>query len=235
MENVLNIPVLRGKFSCIFLKNLYSITIMTTLSATIRTDEKLGAVRAAGNIPAVIYGAGITTPISISIEREAFKKAWKMAGGSSAITLSTDEKKHDVLIHDFQIDPKTDIVIHADFLALDKSTKVIVGVELEFVGVSPAVKSGAGTLEKMLYEIEVEALPKDLPKNIEVDISKLENVHDQIHVKDLKIPAGVEVKNDPEDVVVVITGLQAEVEESTTDLSSIEVEKKGKKEDESAE
>ncbi len=209
---------------------------MTTISATIRGDEKLDAIRTSGSIPAVIYGAGITNPIHVSVEREAFKKAWKAAGGSSAITLSADGKNYDVLIHDFQIDPKTDVVIHADFLALDKSTKVTVGVELEFIGTSPAVKSGAGTLEKMLFEIEVEALPKDLPKNIEVDISNLVNVHDQIHVKDLAIPAGVDVKNDGDDVVVVITGLQEEVESPTDiDLSSIEVEKKGKKEDESAE
>lgn len=205
---------------------------MTTLSATIRNDEKLIAIRTAGSIPAVVYGAGITTPIHVSVEREMFKKAWKVAGGSSAITLSVDGKNHDVLIHDFQIDPKTDVVIHADFLALDKSTKVTVGVELEFVGVSPAVKSGTGTLEKMLHEIEVEALPKDLPKSIEVDISSLANVHDQIHVKDLKIPAGVELKTDEEDVIAVITGLNEETEETTeVDLSSIEVEKKGKKEE----
>lgn len=205
---------------------------MTTLSATIRTDEKLIGIRTAGSIPAVVYGAGIKTPIHISVEREMFKKAWKVAGGSSAITLSADGKNYDVLIHDFQIDPKTDIVIHADFLALDKSTKVTVGVELEFVGISPAVKSGTGTLEKMLHEIEVEALPKDLPKNIEVDISSLANVHDQIHVKDLKIPAGVELKTDLEDVIAVITGLNEETDETTeVDLSSIEVEKKGKKEE----
>jgi len=88
----------------------------------------------------------------------------------------------------------------------------------------------------MMHEIEVEGLPKDLPKSIEVDISSLENVHDQIHVKDLKIPSGVVAKNDPEDVVAVITGLQEEVESpAEIDLSAIEVEKKGKKEEETEE
>lgn len=209
---------------------------MTTISATIRnTSEKAEKIRAAGNIPAVIYGAGLDQSLSVSIERESFKKAWKAAGGSSAITLSVDGKNYDVLIHDFQIDPATDIVTHADLLALDKKTKVTVGVEIEFVGESPAIKSGSGTLEKMLHEIEVEALPADLPKNIIVDISTLENVGDQIHVKDLAIGKGVEVKNDPEDTVVVVTGLQEEVETLTEiDLSAIEVEQKGKKEDEEA-
>jgi large subunit ribosomal protein L25 len=208
---------------------------MTIISATIRGDEKLDAIRTAGNIPAVVYGAGITTPLHVSVEREAFKKAWKAAGGSTTVTVTADGKNYDTLIHDFQIDPATDMVIHADFLALDKTTKVTVGVELEFVGVSPAVKSGTGTLEKMLHEIEVEGLPKDLPKSIEVDISSLENVHDQIHVRDLKISSGIEVKTDADEVIAVITGLNVEEESTETteiDFASIEVEKKGKKEDE---
>ncbi len=205
---------------------------MTTISAHIRNaSEKLEAIRSAGNIPAVVYGAGIQAPMSISVEREAFKKAWKAAGGSSAITLSVDGKNFDVLIHDFQIDPATDNVIHADLLALDKATKVTVGVEIEFEGISPAVKAGTGTLEKMLHEIEVEALPADLPKNIIVDISKLENVGDHIQVKDLGVSSKVDVKNDPEDIVVVVTGLQEEVESADVDLSAIEVEQKGKKEE----
>jgi large subunit ribosomal protein L25 len=210
---------------------------MTTISATIRNaSEKLEVIRTAGNIPAIIYGAGIENPMSVSVEREALKKAWKSAGGSSAVTLTIDGKNYEVLIHDIQIDPKTDNAVHIDFMALDKKTKVTVGVEIEFVGESPAIKSGAGTLEKMLHEVEVEALPADLPKSIIVDITKLENVGDQIHVKDLVITKGVEVKNDPEDTVVVITGLQQETETTAeVDLSAIEVEQKGKKEDESAE
>ncbi len=205
---------------------------MTTLHATKRAaDQKLDILRAAGTIPAVIYGAGITEPLSISVEREIFKKAWKSAGHSTAITLDVDGKNYDVLIHDFQIDPATDGVIHADFMALDKLKKVTVSVELEFVGVAPAVKSGLGVLEKMLYEIEVEALPKDLPHNITVDVSTMIDADSQIHVKDLTIPTGVEVKNDTDEVVAVITEFKEEVESAPIDLASIEVAKKGKQEE----
>lgn len=205
---------------------------MTTLHATKRSpDQKLDAVRATGNIPAVVYGAGITEPLSVSVEREIFKKVWKSAGHSTAITLDVDGKNYDVLIHDFQIDPATDGVIHADFMALDKLKKVTVSVELEFVGVAPAVKSGLGVLEKMLYEIEVEALPKDLPHNVTVDVSTMVDADSQIHIKDLKIPTGVEVKNDPDEVVAVITEFKEEIESAPVDLASIEVEKKGKKEE----
>ena len=209
---------------------------MATLSATIRNaSDKIDAIRAEGSIPAVIYGAGISESIHVSVDRETFKKAWKMAGGSSAVTLSVDGKNYDVLIHDFQIDPRTDTVIHADFLVLDKTVKVTVEVELEFIGVSPAVKANLGSLEKPLHAIEIEALPKDLPKSIEVDISGLADVHDQIHVRDIKVPAGVTIKTDLEEVVAVITGPHEEKEEASApiDLESIEVEKKGKKEEES--
>jgi large subunit ribosomal protein L25 len=207
---------------------------MTQLQATLRDQNiTLDALRAAGTIPAVIYGSGISESMHVGVDRELFKKAWKAAGSSTAVTLSIDGKNHDVLIHDFQVDPKTDMVIHADFLVLNKLVKVTVSVELEFVGVSPAVKSGLGILEKTLHEIEIEALPKDLPKNIEVDISGLESIHDQIHVKDLKIAPGIEVKTGADEVVAVIGGLQEEVESTgEIDLESIEVEKKGKKDDE---
>ena len=211
--------------------------IMTQLQATLRnTDDKLDALRAAGSIPAVLYGAGISESIHVGIDKDLFKKAWKAAGHSTAITISVDGKNYDCLIQDFQIDPRTDTVIHADLFALDKSTKVTVHVELEFVGVSPAVKAGMGTLEKPVHEIEVEALPKDLPKSIEVDISGLENIHDQIHVRDLKVASGIEIKTDADEVVAVITGIKEETEDSEpVDLSSIEVEQKGKKEEEAGE
>jgi large subunit ribosomal protein L25 len=174
---------------------------MTTLQATNRAaDENVAGLRTSGKIPAVIYGSGIKTPIAITVDREAFKKAWSQAGSSTAVTVTGAGEDHDVIIHDFQIDPRTDMVIHADLLALDKNTKVTVKVELEFVGTSPAVKAGLGILEKALHELEVEALPANLPKTLSIDISSLVDIHSQIHVKDIALPKGVEIKgHDAED------------------------------------
>ncbi len=208
---------------------------MTTLQATNRNaDESVSNLRASGKIPAVIYGSGIKTPISISIEREAFKKAWAQAGSSTSVTVTGAGEDHDVIIHDFQIDPRTDMVIHADLLALDKNTKVTVKVELEFVGTSPAVKAGLGILEKALHEIEIEALPANLPKSLTIDISGLTDTDSQIHIKDISLPKGVELKgHEANDVVALISVIADEVEGAPTaiDFDSIEVEKKGKKED----
>ena len=209
---------------------------MTQLQATTRgAGESAEALRSAGKIPAVIYGAGVQNTLSISVNREDFKKAWAAAGSSTAVTLTGADGEHDCIIHDFQIDPRTDQVIHADFLALDKNTKVTVKVELEFIGESQAVKDGHGVLEKALHEIEVEALPANLPKSIPVSIHLLDTPNAQIHIKDLQLPAGVVVKgHEPEDVVALIAAIKEESEESAApiDFASIEVEKKGKKEEE---
>jgi large subunit ribosomal protein L25 len=209
---------------------------MTQLSATLRAKgQSADVLRKEGKIPAVIYGSGITSPLSVAIEREAFKKAWASAGSSTAVTVTGAGDDHDVIIHDFQIDPTTDTVIHADLLALDKNTKFTVSVELEYVGVSEAVKSGLGVLEKPIHEIEVEALPANLPKSIAVDISPLMSINSQIHVSDLQLPKGVEIKgHESTDVVALISAIKEEKEEASApiDFASIEVEKKGKKEEE---
>jgi len=208
---------------------------MTQLQATIRGEgESVEALRSAGKIPAVIYGAGVKDTISVAVNREDFKKAWATAGSSTSVTIKGAGTDHDCIIHDFQIDPRTDQVIHADFLALDKNKKVTVTVELEFIGESQAVKDGFGVLEKALHEIEVEALPANLPKSIEVSIHLLDTAHSQIHIKDLRLPEGVEIKgHEPEDVVALVASIKEESEEAAApiDFASIEVEKKGKKED----
>ncbi|HIH52525.1 MAG TPA: 50S ribosomal protein L25, partial [Nanoarchaeota archaeon] len=106
-----------------------------------------------------------------------------------------------------------------------------VKVPLEFIGISNAVKNGLGNLVKVLYEVEVEALPKDLPHNLEVDISKLETVENQIFVSDIKLPTGVAIIVNEREIVASIV-LQVEEKEEVAppiDLSAIEVEKKGKK------
>jgi large subunit ribosomal protein L25 len=205
---------------------------MITLNAQLRTEKNLVKIRENGDIPAIVYGNTMKEPISVMVNREDFKRAWKTAGGSTAIHLVLDGKKHDVLIHDFQIDPIIDMVNHADFMVIDANTEVTVDVELEFVGVSPAVKAGIGHLEKMLHEISVEALPKDLPHNIVVDISELANVGDQIRVSNLVIPKGVTITgHEDTDVVVVISGHQEETDSiGSIDFDSIEVAKKCKKE-----
>ncbi len=197
--------------------------------------QSLTTLRKGGEIPAVFYGAGKTnTPIVVSSVE--FKKVWRNAGESSAVVVKTEKGDVDVLIHEVQVDPVTEEPIHVDFLAIDMKKKIKVKVPFEFTGISEAVKSGLGNLVKALYEVEVEALPKDLPHSLSVDISKLATVEDNVFISDIKLPIGVVVMADPEAVVASIV-LQVEEKEEAppVDLSAIEVEKKGKKDEEGVE
>ncbi len=207
---------------------------MITIHATNKdTSMTMAQIRAAGLIPAVLYGGGIEGSLAVTLKKDEFKKAWQEAGTSSAISVVASNGTHDALIHEFQTDPMTGAVIHADLMILEKGKVVEVEVELEFVGVSPAVKSNLGSLTKNLHTIEVEAMPKDLPQNIEVDISSLANVHDHITAGDLKLPNGVTLKTEADSIVAVINAAHEEEAESgdtTIDFASIEVEKKGKEE-----
>jgi large subunit ribosomal protein L25 len=205
-----------------------------TLNATLRDarGKKNEALRTAGEMPAVVYGPKYESQ-SIVINAHEFSKVLKEAGESTIITLSGVGKDADVLIHDVDVDPVTGEVRHADLYAIESGKTLHLRVPIEFVGESPAVKQGA-VITKVLHDIEIEALPKDLPQHITVDVSVLANVHDMIHVKDLVLPAGVVVKENPEEIVAVASEVKEEVDEAPTaiDMSAIEVEKKGKTETE---
>ncbi|MFA6432505.1 MAG: 50S ribosomal protein L25 [Candidatus Paceibacterota bacterium] len=190
---------------------------------------QLAKIREAGKMPAVYYGPKeASTPIMVPLT--AFKKAWKQAGESSVLVLKDGTNEHEALIHEVDVHPLSGEPRHADFYVIEKGKKVKVGVTLVFTGVAPAVKDKGGILVKVLREIEVEAAPKDLPRELIVDISKLVELTDVIHVKDVKAPAGVEFKINPDEVVASITEAKEEVVEAPTaiDMSAIEVEAKGK-------
>jgi large subunit ribosomal protein L25 len=198
--------------------------------------EKLEVIRKAGDIPAVFYGAGKPTT-HISLSKVDFKKVWRDAGESSAVKIEMPEGGVDVLIHEVQVDPITNEPIHADFLAIDMNKKIRVKVPLMFEGTPGAVKSGIGNLVKVLHEIEVEALPADLPHDLVIDVTQLNTLEDSALVSDVKMPSGVTAINPATDVVASIVAQVEEKEEEAApvDLSAIEVEKKGKKEEEGAE
>lgn len=197
---------------------------------------KLESIKKAGFMPAVYYGRKKeSTPIQI--KKSEFLKAWKNAGESTVIKLNTPSGELEALIHAVDLDPITDEPRHADFYIFEKGHKVEIAVPLEFVGISPAVKDLGGVLMKILHEIKVEAEPSNLPHQIEVDISPIIELEGQILAKDIIMPKGVELMEHPEEVVVTVATPKAEEKEeevAPADLSQIEVEKKGKKDEEGA-
>lgn len=207
---------------------------MLTLTAQARdTKESASKIREAGNIPAVFYGAKETsTPISVSMGE--FIKVWKEAGESAVITLKTASGDKDALIHVVERDPVKDTPQHIDFYVVEAGKKVDIEVPLTFIGVAPAEKELGGTLVKVLHELHVEAMPKDLPQEVEVDISSLVDFESQITAKDIALPSGVTLLTDSEEVIAVVNEAKEEDEASSgeIDMSAIQVEKKGKEETE---
>ena len=206
---------------------------MTTLDIKKRANtENNDALRKAGFLPSVVYGKKTpSTPISVSTKD--FLKVWKVAGESGVVNLKGDSN-FDVLIHEVSYDPVSDAPIHVDFYAFEKGKKIEVDVPLEFVGVSGAVKDLGGSLVKVLREIKISADPMHIPHSVEVDISSLVAFDSQIVASDLKLPAGVDLVEKPEEVVASVAEPKADEPEETApvDLSAIEVEKKGKVEKE---
>ena len=190
--------------------------------------ESLSKLRKEGKIPAVFYGKKEKST-SIKLPYAIFEKTLKEAGESTIIHLKGEGISTDALIHEVDLDPVTDKPRHADFYAIEKDKKLEVKIPLEFIGVSPAVKDLGGILVKVMHEVEIEALPKDLPHKLVVDISTLVNFESVIVAGDIKLPAGVELKEKPTEIVASVYEPKEEVvEEKPVDLSAIEVEKKGK-------
>lgn len=219
---------------------------MNKLTATMRSKtDKLSTIRNNGMVPAVVYGARVENQ-RISVSSIDFQKILKIAGESSTIVLELKNdkeevlpsgknesvKKIDVLIHEVQVDPIKGFPIHIDFLAIDMNKPVQVAIPLEFTGVAPAEKDGLGVLVKVMHEVEIEALPKDLPHNFSIDLSILVALDGQIHVGNISLPKGVKMITDGSEIIALIAPIKEEiVESSPVDLSTIEVEKKGKKEE----
>ncbi len=194
-----------------------------TVTAT-RREEKTGSkknnsFRARGSIPAVYYGKK-NPATSILVDTKSFEKVFEETGESTVVTIDVDGEKIDTLIHDVQVHPVTGRVIHADFYVFDKDQKTTVSVELVFRGESPAEKDGL-VINKTMYELEVEALPMNLPNELVVDMTQVKDVESVITAGDITLPTGV--------VVSVSEEREEEPDETEeeVDMDAIEVEGKG--------
>ena len=209
---------------------------MISLKATTRKEfgKKTKSMKANGLVPAVVYGPGVKN-ISVQVDEKEFKKVFAKAGESSLIELSAEgeKEKRPVLVHEIQKNPLTDSIIHIDFYQADLKEEVEVAIPLVFEGVAPAEKELGGTLNKNMLELEVKALPTNLPQEIKVDISGLKTFEDHILVKDLVIPANVTVMKGADEIVAAVLApvkveeeLAAEITENVEDVAKVEKEKK---------
>jgi len=202
---------------------------MTIIKAKIRdkSKEKNNPLRKNDFIPAVLYGEGIKN-ISLKINVKDFEEAYKEAGESSLITLEVDDKKFSVLIHQIARGPIEGEFLHIDFYHPSTKKKVEANIPLIFEGEAPAIKELSGILEKQFHELEVKGLAKDLPREIIVNVNGLKTFEDKILIKDLKIPEGVTILKDGEEIVAHIAQPRDVEKELAEEEKPEETEEEGK-------
>jgi large subunit ribosomal protein L25 len=162
-------------------------------------------LRREGFIPAVIYGEGKKSLI-LKVSRHAFLQLMHQKRLENAIiklSLKGGDKAHACMIKEMQHDPVKGEVVHIDFNEISLTKALKVNVPVVTTGESVGVKNEGGSLEHILWEVEIECLPTDIPKNIEVDISALK-IGDSIHIKDITFPSKVKVITEPDAVVLSI-------------------------------
>lgn len=184
------------------------------------SKEKAETLRDGGFIPAELYGHGIKN-LHLTLSAKEFQKVFKEAGESTVVNLKTEDNQTlPVMIHDIETDAISDKILHVDFYQVKMSEKIRVHVPIEFIGEAPAVKTFGGILVKTLQEIEVEALPQDLPHRIQIELASLDEIGKNISVKDLKLSDKVKIFLGPETIIATV--VEAKVEEVAEEAAPAE-------------
>lgn len=200
--------------------------------------KKVSKLRDEGKTPAVLYGPK-TKEASLTVDGKELEKVYKEAGESTLIDLNVDGTKNSVLINDIQKNPVSGEIIHVDFYQPRLDKKVTISVPLVFEGEAPGIKELGGTLLHNIQEIEVQALPQNLPHELTVSVESLKTFEDKVLVKDIVVSADVEITRDLEDLVaqvVPVTDVEKELEkpiseETTEEPTEGEAEGEDKKEE----
>lgn len=215
---------------------------VVTLDAKARpTRSKAKALLRQNIVPGIVYGHGFPNE-AIVVDKAKLQKVFERAGHSSLVNLMLHNKKpYQVLIHHIQYHPISDEPIHLDLYRVKMTEKIKTEIPLKLIGEAPAIEELQGTLIQNKDHLRVEALPQDLVHEIEVDVSVLRTFEVKIHIKDLNIPKGIELQEDPEEVVALVQPPRseeelAELEEKVEEkIEQVEVEEKGKEEEAGAE
>lgn len=154
-------------------------------------------------VPAVLYGHGVAS-CSLKVVRSEVDKVVHLAGESNLITLKHDGKESKVLIKEAQRSGMNGKLLNVDFFQVNMKDKITTEIPLHFVGESKAVREMSGSLIKDLDFLEVECLPDALVDHIDVDISSLNNYHDEISVKDIVLPVGMKLTHDANRIIVSV-------------------------------
>lgn len=205
-----------------------------TLKADKRTitGSKVKQLRRQGIVPANLFGKGIDSQ-AIQINAVEFNRLYKEAGETNLVWVKVEgeEKERPTLVTSVHFNPTTGDKLHVDFHQVNLKEKVTANVPVEIIGESELVTTNLAVLSQSLNEIEIEALPTDIPENITFDISSLKAIGDHLKVSDAKVGADIEIKTDPEQIVVVLQEPMKEevipVEEVAEEVTGAEVPSEG--------
>ncbi len=209
--------------------NFYPLRSFVSMKLTVQKrtvkGKALAKLRKQDIMPAIVYAKHLDEPIMVQCRRQDFVKAYKEGGRSTVITLEGDGVKQDVLIQDINIDPITHNATHADFIAVKAGQAIEAEVSLTLVGKAPVITSSEISLQQLRDTVAIKAKPKDLPNHIEINVSIIENQDDVIYVKDLVLPKGVEVLEEEEVALVIVSVANAgDTEETETDTEETTTE-----------
>ncbi|HEY5062740.1 MAG TPA: 50S ribosomal protein L25/general stress protein Ctc [Gemmatimonadaceae bacterium] len=187
-----------------------------TLTATARTERGTGVarkLRQAGSVPAVIYGHG-REPQSLAINtREIDKLLSQISAASTVIELTVGGTTSKTLIREIQRHPVKRNIVHVDFQQLVAGEKVTVSVPLRFHGVPEGVRVSGGILEETMHQVHLRVDPAQIPDHVDVDVTNLTIGHN-LHIRDIALPDGVTVLDDPGATVCLVAAPKAVVEET---------------------
>jgi len=213
---------------------------MLILKAKIRSvhGRKTEDLRKSGCLPAVLYGPGLKKNLDLEVDYKEFVNVFQETGRTSFLQLEVEEDDGKprvflVLVNNIQKNPLTLALSHIDFYQPAATKEIKVKVPLIFEGEAGAVKNFGGTLVKNIQEIQVQALPQNLPHEIKINLETLNELEKSILVKDLVIPAGVKILKNPEEIIVQVMPpeeieeeLAKPVEEKIDQVGMVEKEKK---------
>jgi large subunit ribosomal protein L25 len=188
---------------------------MASVSLTAQPRNETGTgvarkLRQAGQVPAIIYGHGRDPqPLAVNT-RELEKLLSTISAGSTVIELAIDGRTARTLIREIQRNPVKRSLVHVDFQELVAGEKITVSIPLRFTGTADGVRNSGGILEEVMHQVHLRLDPSNIPDHIDVDVTPLTIGH-SIHIRELQLPAGVTVLDDPGATVCVCTAPKAEV------------------------
>lgn len=199
------------------------------------TGKKVKHLRREGILPANMFGKGMKST-SLQLPLKEFQKVYDEVHETGLVDLTVDKETHPVLIQNIHTQPITHVPLHADFFKVNLKEKVKASIPVIGIGEPKAVTDKIGVLLQSLSEVEVEALPADLPENIEISVEGLSQIDDSLTVANLKVPSGVEIMAEPAEMVFRIAELVSEEaeelaaeEEAASEAASEEGSSEGEK------